>query len=512
MKTPRTAALWASLALLAFPWVASAQTTSMPVTFSIPGHIAKQGVFVSLFGENVGAQTSGTGPFVFAYSGNNGTAEVTHTSTLKTLTTNSTGNAPNATIEVHNVEGFPTGGGNLLVSLPGQQVQVSYTSVNATLNQFLGVTFANPTGPGIGVGATVTLNQNILAPTITVTSTDAFPSSGILLLQPPPGTVATPYNILASYTGTSGNNTFTGVQPFPAGGNFTANQTLTSGGPVILIPTTSGGNITTSYVSGNATNGLWDTNLNLGLNIPPISLFPDPSSLSDNQTYTATIMLPPYVTGGANTNGILSGVAVISVGGAVAVSVQDATGTLGAPTVSSAQNIVFGVFEWGLVNAGGGLDFDVSEVDQVGFPFTVNTVGTPPPPPADPVLGVGLLQSRDQMFAGFSAYIAGLPDATAQTAFKLCAADNLDAPWPVGTRITAPQDITGVILANPPLALAATLSGSSANQTATAYYAVTAFNDHGESAVSNSLSGTTTTSNGSLTISWQPYPYAKGSA
>ena len=498
--------------MLALPGIAAAQnqTASMPVTFSVPGYIAKQGVFVSLFGQNVGAQTSGAGPFVFAYSGNNGSGDTTWTSTLKTLTTNSTGNAPNATIEVHSVRGFPTDGGNLLVSLPNQNIQVSYTSVNATANLFQGVNFANPQGPGIGPGATVTLNQNILAPTIAVTSTDAFPSSGILLLQPPPGTVSTAYNILASYSGTSGNNTFTGVQPFPSGGNFTANQTLTSGGPVILVPTTSGGNLTTQYVSGNKTNGLWDDKLTVGMNIPPISLFPDPSSLSDNQTYTATITLPPYVTGGANTNGILSGVAVIRVGGAVAVTVHDATGTLGAPAVTTAQNIVYGVFEWGLVNAGGGLDFDVSEVDQVGFPFSVNTLGTPPPPPADPVLGVGLLQTRDVLFAGFNQYIAGLPNAAAQTAFTLCEADNAAAPWPVGTRITAPQDITGVVLANPPVASAATASGSSANQPVTAYYAVTAYNSYGESAVSNSLSGATTSSNGSLTVTWHPYPYASG--
>ena len=489
------------LALLALAASPAAAQNNLPITFSVPGHVAKKGVFVSLIGQNVGSATSGSGPWVYASNSTNSPIA----STLKTLTTNTTGNAPNATMPVQSVQGFPSTGGNLLVSLPGQQISVTYNATNNSTNEFTGVTFANPQGPGIAANATVTLAENILGSNLTVNSTTSFPQSGVVMLQPAPGTVVNPYNIIASYNGTTPTSLLN-LAPFPSGGNFSAGQFLASGGPVILLASPSGGNMSVAYASAGT---FWNSTLSNGANTPPVNLFPDAGSYSDNATYNATLTMPDYAT-----QGIQSGVAVIGVGGAVPIAAQDASGTLGSPSVGSALDVVFAIFEWGLVNSDSGLDFDVSEVDQVGFPFTVNTAGTPPPPPADPVLGVGLLQDRETLFASFKNYIAALPDASSQTAFAQCNPDNPDAPYPVNTRITAPQDITGIFLASAPVASSATPTGTGAAATAniTAYYAVTAVSSGGgESAISQAVSGFVGNgTNSTIEITWQPYDYAAG--
>ena len=211
-------------------------------------------------------------------------------------------------------------------------------------------------------------------------------------------------------------------------------------------------------------------------------------------------------------NGILSGVAVMSVGSAAALPIP-ATGTptVGSPTPGTIPNDIFGIFEWGLVYDSGGLDFDVSEVDQVGFPFRVTTQGNPPPLPADPVLGVGMLQDRETLFAGFTTFLNGLPASSNATAFLQGRADNPHAPFAVNTRLTAPQDIIGILQGQAPTMGAALPAASSANYTAaTAYYAVTATTSHGESMVSNVNFGTNGAATPGLQVSWTPYPYATG--
>jgi hypothetical protein len=493
--------LFPLLAFLALACLPAAAQNTMNFTFSVPGHVAKQGVFVSLIGQNVGNATSGSGPWVYASN----SANTTIASTLKTLTTNTTGNAPNATIPVQSVQGFPSTGGNLLVSLPGQQISVTYNATNNSTNEFTGVTFANPQGPGIAANATVTLADNILGPVLTVNSTVGFPTSGVVMLQPAPGSVVNSYNIIASYNGTTSTSLLS-LAPFPSGGNFSDGQFLASGGPVVLLASPSGGSMSVVYASAAP---LWNSTQSNGANTPPVNLFPDPGSYSDNATYNATITMPDYAT-----QGIQSGVAVIGVGGAVPIAAQDASGTLGSPSVGSALDVVFAIFEWGLVNSASGLDFDVSEVDQVGFPFTVNTVGNPPPPPADPVLGVGLLQDRETLFASFKNYIAALPGASSRTAFAQCNPDNPDAPYPENTRITAPQDITGIFLASAPVASSATPTGTgtAASANITAYYAVTAVSSsRSESAISQAISGFVGSgSNSTMQVTWQPYDYATG--
>ena len=489
----------ALLALAALPAIAQ---NTMNITFSVPGHVANKGVFVSMVGQNVGSATSGTGPWVFASN----SPSLVMASTLSTFTTNSVGPANGNPVPVDDLTGFPAEGGNILVTNgPGNTVSFTYNGIDSGNKTFTGTVFANPNGPGIAQNATVTLAENILAPTLTVNSTAGFPTSGVVMLQPAVGTTASPYNIIASYNGTTATSLLN-LAPFPQGGNFSQNQYLASGGPVILLPAPSSGNMSATYSSASA---LWNSASALGYNVPPVNLFPDAGSLSDNATYTATLTMPDYTT-----QGIQSGIAVIGVGGAVPMPAQDATGTLGSPTPGSAMDVIFGLFEWGLVNSPAGLDFDVSEVDQVGFPFTVNTVGNPPPPPADPVLGVGLLQDRETLFISFKNYIAALPDESSRTAFAQCNPDNANAPYPINTRITAPQDITGTFLASAPVATSATPTGTgpAASGNITAYYAVTAVAaDGGESAISQSISANITAGNNStLEVVWQPYDYAAG--
>lgn len=583
----------ALLALSASP-AAAQNSTTMDFTFSVPGHVAKKGVFVSLFGQFAGSNTTGNSayPWVFAWNSPNAafystgstqtsaytpvstTASYQGTSTFSTAnstqiyiptgatalfpspignltltdgtttlnatyngTTNNAGNgnpdwfnnvvwsgpggnytanwtvyspdgpvssgtsvfAPTTNvIFVDSIADFPSSGNltlvsgtvSLLATYNGTAAGNSSSTPPVTPS-FTGVQFINAS-QGFAPGYTVSPG-NILGSTIGLNSTAGLPSSGLLMLQTP-ASVTAKKNVVVSYSGISGNSV-TGVAPFPAGGNFT--ETLPGGGPAFPMPA---GNITVEYAQLDGIQGL---------NVPMVSLFPYGASFDDHLTYNATLAMPDY-----STNGILSGVAVMSVGTAAALPIP-ATGTptVGSPTPGTIPNDIFGIFEWGLVNSSSGLDFDVSEVDQVGFPFRTSTQGTQPPVPADPVLGVGMLQDRDTLFAGFTSFLNGLPATSNATAFLQGSADNSAAPFPVNTRITAPQDIIGILQGQAPVmgaALPVALGNLTVNSTTTAYYAVTATSADGESMVSNVTSGANGASTPGLQVSWSPYPYATG--
>ncbi|MBU6181725.1 MAG: hypothetical protein KGR46_02795, partial [Verrucomicrobia bacterium] len=68
--------LFPLLALLALAASPAAAQNTMNFTFSVPGHVAKKGVFVSLFGQNVGSNTqvSPGDPWVFAGNSSNTTS------------------------------------------------------------------------------------------------------------------------------------------------------------------------------------------------------------------------------------------------------------------------------------------------------------------------------------------------------------------------------------------------------------------------------------------------------
>src|SRR5262245_36471081 len=74
----------------------------------------------------------------------------------------------------------------------------------------------------------------------------------------------------------------------------------------------------------------------------------------------------------------------------------------GTPTTNPADS--FGLFE--LTFTRGTLDFDVSQVDQAGFPFQLTTPGFSLPGTA--FGGVGFLQDRTTLFNNFSTYLNGL--------------------------------------------------------------------------------------------------------
>lgn len=432
---------------------------------------------------NSGAVVS-LGNFVYLTSGSGAS-----TTTTSTKTSDAVGPVNGNPIPVESITGFPTSGSILVsASSGGSSVVVSYTGIDTVAKSFTGTTF--PAGAnGIPSGAIVSL-ENVLGSTINVASTAGFDAQGALMIESPAGYDPNE-NVVVYYTGKT-TTSFTGVTGF-------GTNTIPSGGAVIQMaePSTSMSYALAPY----------------GENLPLINLFPDVGTYPNtNATVSATFDLPDPAT-----NGILSGVIVISVGTPIALPVSGSATmpSVGSPTPQTNPDDVFGLFEWGLTPSS--LDFDVSEVDQVGFPFRVTSLGTDPPPPADPTLGVGLIQDRDTLFNGFTTYINSLNAASNAGIFLTGAPGNTDAPFAPGTRITAPQDIIGILEGNPPVALSALPSGSTAGPSITAYYAVTALSTSGgpggiagESMASNVVTGVTGTGASALQIVWDKYPYASG--
>lgn len=453
------------------------------------------------------ATISTTGPTAGQLTGwtnlNGGSGYTSATVTVVNPTT--TGIAPTATrLPVNSVAGFPTPAlGNSIPIVMSQgplTVRATYTGLDTTpgYNALTGVTFIDQVG--VNNGFSVSLGDVFAGgSTLAVTSTAGFAPSGTLLVQAPAaaatGTFQASTNVAVSYTGISGNS-FTGVSAFPSG----ALPQLLSGGFVYQMP---GPTDATSYAPLPASG-----------NLPVINLFPSPGSLPASGTTQATITLPD-----PSQIGLTSGVIVLSVGTPIPLQVlgkqvsnagvEVTVPTVGSPTPGTNANDVFGLFEFGLTS--GSLDFDVSEVDQVGFPFSVTTQGAPPPVPADPVNGVGMRQDRTTLFDGFSTFINNT-SLTSQQAWQFLrgSPNAANAPFAAGTRITAPQDITGVLLKNPPTLNSATATGSSGSA-ATAYYWITALGaTTGESMPSASAKGIANTSQSALQLSWNAYPYATG--
>ncbi|MHB9119827.1 MAG: hypothetical protein ACYC2R_16385 [Burkholderiales bacterium] len=448
-------------------------TQPFSVTFEVPGAVANMGVYAAIFGN----EQNDMSQFVYLTQ----TGVTASTTTLSTATASAVGPVDGNPIPVTSVTGFPPSG-NILISQPGLSVTVAYTGVDTKNNAFTGTTFP-PGASGIGSGATVT-SSNVLGSTINVASTAGFPSSGALMIETPAGYTPS-QNVVVYYTATTPDS-FVGVT------GYIGSPALPGGGAVIQMP--------------EPASGMSYADVPFGQNLPLINLFPASIPPYPNATVSATLSLPD-----PSANGILSGVMVISVGSPIAIPVlgSAASPSVGSPTPMTNPNDVFGLFEWGITSTS--LDFDVSEVDQVGFPFQVTTTGATPPPPADSVLGVGMLPDRETLFKGFKSFIDKLDSASNATLFLAGAADNQNAPFPTGTRITAPQDIIGVLEGNPPLALSANPAGAVGNYTSvTAYYAVTATSATGESMASNILTGTTGAAYNQLQIAWNPYPYATG--
>jgi hypothetical protein len=450
---------------------------TFPVTFNVPGSVANQGVFAAIFGKaQFDAPPISKGSFV--YLGPSGGPA--STSTLSTTTTAGAAPVNGTPISVASVAGFPQNGGSILVMEAGFSMTVGYTRADSATNQFAGTTFP-PGARGIGPKAIVTL-PNVLGGTITVASTAGFASTGTLMIESP-SDYEPNENVVVSYKGTTPTS-FTNVTGY-------GDRQLPGGGTVIQMSDPSS---TLGYVLAPS-----------GQNLPLINLFPNGPYPDNNTPVSATLDLPD-----PTTYGVLSGVMVVSVGSAIALPVtgSSASPSVGSPTPGTNPNDIFGLFEWGIT--ANNLDFDVSEVDQVGFPFQVTTVGASPPVPADPTLGVGMLRSRDHLFDGFTTFIGSLNFQPAAGAFLEGAPGNPAAPFPVNTRITAPQDIIGVFEGSPPVCLGALPTGPTIppGNPITAYYAITALSASGESMASNIVMGSTGATQNQLLVSWQPYAYA----
>lgn len=299
------------------------------------------------------------------------------------------------------------------------------------------------------------------------------------------GSASNPQVFLASQTGSDGNSivatgTLAGAVTLPGAGSLTigANDGFPAGGGSLLLTQTDmNGNITAqatvSYTSfdpasltfsgvggGSGTFAAGTTQVTLALAwtasstltegeaAPLLNLFPNMGSYSSAEIVTAVVNLPNP---GNPSNNISSGELVMFVGpnsGLQANTAQE----LPVPTLGTNPNDTFGLVEWGLTgplspDSDGSIDYDISAVDQVGFPFQVttqisNAPGAPTPPPAPWGQGTGFLQQRADLFAGFTPYLLSLPTASAAWAFMSLAPENSL----FAERITAPQDLLSFVL------------------------------------------------------------------
>jgi len=141
------------------------------------------------------------------------------------------------------------------------------------------------------------------------------------------------------------------------------------------------------------------------------------------------------------------------------------------PTASTNPYNVFGLFEYAYTS--GGLDIDLSEVDQVGFPFTITTEPIAHVPAQD---GVGITLDRGLFFDYFPQFIAS-QDAAAQVFQQSLTAGG-------GYRLLAPQNI--IDGNQSPILGAPTYSAGGSLQINTPYYYwVTGTSSSGETGPSN---------------------------
>ena len=167
---------------------------------------------------------------------------------------------------------------------------------------------------------------------------------------------------------------------------------------------------------------------------------------------------------------ITSGQIVIGIGSAPIIT-YSAQG-VSTPTAATNPTNYFGLFEYAIKAAG--VNIDMSEVDQVGFPFTITT--TPPANnPAD--AGVGINVTRSNMFSQYTQFIAAQGNAAAPFQQSLTYGN--------GYRLLAPQNSfpspAAPVTKSPSYA-----SGGNLNTHLTYYYWVTAIGSTGgETGVSN---------------------------
>lgn len=168
---------------------------------------------------------------------------------------------------------------------------------------------------------------------------------------------------------------------------------------------------------------------------------------------------------------VKAGQIVIGIGSAPVVTYDSGIAT---PTASTNPTNFFALFEYAL--DAGGLDIDVSNVDQVGFPFWVMT---DPNPPLLAQYGVGLDRYRGDLFNMYGEFIAA-QGANAAEFQKAITYGN-------GYRILAPQNFLDGNQApfQTPFTASNYAKGGSLVIQQDYYYWVTATNADGETAASN---------------------------
>jgi hypothetical protein len=199
----------------------------------------------------------------------------------------------------------------------------------------------------------------------------------------------------------------------------------------------------------------------------------------------------------------ISGQIVIFIGSDPPLPVDSSTGAITSPTSTTFPTNVFGLFEYSLTN--GQLDIDNSEVDQVGFPFTITTNPAGSPPAQN---GVGITPNRQDLFNDFTTYV------TAQNASPF--EESLTNGN--GYRLLAPQNVVNSVEGQPTLGAPTISAGGSLTIGMTYYYAVTATNASGETMGSNVQNATpyNLSQNGmnfpqqTISFTWQAYPNASG--
>lgn len=143
---------------------------------------------------------------------------------------------------------------------------------------------------------------------------------------------------------------------------------------------------------------------------------------------------------------------------------------LSVPSPSTSPTSMFGLVEYAYTSD---LDLDMSEIDQVGFPFTITSDPDAPSPAQD---GVGLNLNRGEFFDRFTPYIVSQGNTAAP--FEQLLAAGL--PY----RLLAPQDVlsdqTSPVLNPPGLAFGGSLTANT-----TYYYWVTGTSAYGETTPSN---------------------------
>ncbi len=223
---------------------------------------------------------------------------------------------------------------------------------------------------------------------------------------------------------------------------------------------------------------------------------------------STTNTLPVSVSIPIPTDPLQAGEAVIFVGSNAGLPIQTSgaytTGYVTVPTVTTNPGDVFSLFELTNTQSSPGvysLDVDISEIDQLGFTYTVTSSSNAPYPLAE----VGTTPARQTLFNQFQSTFA-----TSNTAFleSLTLGQNSTGQQ---LRLVAPQTILGTFEQSGPNLTSAAVQATGGNGGLTNgtayYYLITATSATGETLPSANLAyaGQINNSTSSVVLNWQPY-------